>query len=209
MADRGQVKLVYHAEKTVNSVSGLDQAFGMNFVYQPGNFSPLNDATNSALGQKSWAQWYQYCYVGGSKIQVKVTNNTLRNSVLANQEPIWFTVIPWGQVSLAADNTDHQPYRSTPYNKHKLLPLNCSTPQTINHYMSVKKFEGRSRPMDEELYSSYVSVSTNGYDFTAPNKLYWHLYLGNGEGLSGNIDVTYEVKITYYCTLYKRWQLTT
>lgn len=205
--DRAKVKLVYQATKNFNTATGMDQAFGLNYIYQPGNFSPLADATNSALGQLSWAKWYQSCYVGGSKIEVSLVNNIQREG--AGEAPVWFTVTPWTQVLLSSDNTDVQPFQRTPYNKHKLIPLNCSVPQRIKHYMSVKKIEGKGRCIDDESFWSRVSIAANGFDGTPTQKSYWHIGVWNADGSASNIDITYMVKITYYVTLFQRWQLAT
>lgn len=203
--DRAQVQLVYQATKNFTASTGLDQAFGLNFVYQPGNYSPLNDATYSALGQKNWAQWFQTVFVAGSKIEIELVNNVQRLGT--GETPVWFTITPWAQALLASSNTDIQPFQRTPYNKHILIPLNCSIPQKLSHYMSVKKFVGKDRLIDDEGYWSNCLVSANGYDGTCTNKLYWHLGIWNADGTASTLDVTYMVKITYYCTMFRRWQL--
>lgn len=206
--DRAKVKLVYNKAFKFSTASGMDQAFQLNGIYQPGNYAPLSDATTSALGQKSWAQWYSNYYCGGSKIQVQLVNNSPRDAA-ASQEPIWFTLTPWGLSTLAADNTDSPPYQSTPYNKCKLIPLNASTPQKLSHYMSVNKFEGKKMNINDENYWGSVSVVANGFDLPPTSRLYWHLGVWNADQTVTTLDITYTVKITYYVTLFKRWQLAT
>lgn len=211
--DRAKVKLVYHAIDTITNVPAFDQPFALNWVYQPGNFSPLADSSFSAQGQLTWARWFQNSFVGGSKIEVKITNNINRQAA-GNEAPIFVCLIPWLQNNINTDNTDTAPYLSTPYNRHKMLPQNCSVPTTLRHYMSVKKLFGKGRCIDDEAFwGKCITVSsgapTAGFDGKPTQDCYWHLYVANADNAGGviDVDITYEVKITYYVTLFGRWQL--
>lgn len=205
MPDRTQVILPYQV--TYNSAAlttGLDLVLAMNYVYLPGGIAPISDATYSAQSQLAWAGFYNGCFVGASAIDVKITNNGARGTI--NNVPIWVTLVPWDFQSLSTGNSAIMPYKNVPYNKHKLIPYAQSMPISLKHFMTIEKFTGRKHLIDNDAYSSFVGTQALGFNTFPTDVKFWHIYVGDADNSGKQIDVTVDIKVKYYCTLFDRKQ---
>ena len=185
LPDSTRVKLVYNEVITMTNVSGVgNYIFRLNSLFDP-NFTGVG---HQCLGYDQWIQFYNSYEVHASSIKIRCIAKDTNPVQLVCYPAIDST--PLSQLSTA---------REQPYAKHTwVTSTTASVFNGIKNYISVKKLEGR-----QVLSNNYIATTSSN----PANTRYWVLKC-ESQNQTDISDIYFDIRITYYCRLFRRLTLT-
>lgn len=207
VSNRTFVKLIAYGVGTLKAAAGTLAGvlhFGGNDLLTPDTDSGCNVITmGQGLGRDQWFAFYTNCYVAGSKITMRIKNITgVASATSTNYQPITVCIFPYNRTDNAnytAGSVSTLPPSTQPFAKSRVLnqPDGGGALTHISSYCATKRILGRKQDLDE--YQNLNNATTAP---TAP----WQ-WIFTFLPLSGTValaEVSFEVKITYYCCFLNR-----
>lgn len=182
-------KLIYTDNYVFNTTTDqvTEQIFRGNSINDP----DLTGVGHQALGHDWWKAFYSKYCVLACKIEVRYSSSTQTSNSLTN-----FGIVP-SLSSSAISSSDIDIYNEQPYAKYKITGgSNASSGKGyIKHYMTTKRMFGR-RNIEDDVFEGT-------FDANPGSNWYWLVYCGTIDE-SSDIDMTFNVKLTYYTKCLRR-----
>lgn len=193
--DRLRIKFRY--SDTINIISTLgnltDYVFRGNSLFDP----DYTSTGHQPFGLDQWNSLYGQYKVYGSSIWVKALNETASGT--NDQYSSCIAIVPSTQTAAFPGTTLAGGIEELPYARCRVFN-NAIGKNEVSHYMPTHRLVASSAKAvadDDWQYSSaFNSNPLAGW--------FWHVLTGPISGTSETVNITYLVRLTYYCELYYR-----
>lgn len=195
MPDVTFARLKYTDNYTFNTVSDIltEQVFRGNSLHDP----DLTGTGHQAMGHDFWKAFYSKYNVSACKIEIRYNSSTQTSNSLLN-----FGVVPTLS-STALSTSDVDVYNEHPKSKYRITAGSNSSAGKgyIKHYQTTARMFGRTHTTNDDIFET-------AFDSNPGSAWYWHVYAGTMDETS-DIDITFNVKLTYYVKMYQQVSPTT